>query len=41
MVGQGVGLIHDIPTVKEIIDGIVSGARVIMQGEGAVSFTGC
>ena len=30
-VGQVVGLIHDIPTVKEIIDGIISEARVIMQ----------
>jgi len=27
--GQVVGLIHDIPTVKEIIDGIISEARLI------------
>ena len=30
-VGQVVGLIHDIPSVKEIIDGIISEAQVIMQ----------
>jgi len=30
-VGQGVGLIHDIPSVKEIIDGIISGAELITQ----------
>jgi nitronate monooxygenase len=30
-VGQTVGLIHDIPTAKEIIDRIISEARVIMQ----------
>jgi NAD(P)H-dependent flavin oxidoreductase YrpB (nitropropane dioxygenase family) len=30
-VGQVVGLIHDIPTVKEIIDNIISEAKVIMQ----------
>jgi NAD(P)H-dependent flavin oxidoreductase YrpB (nitropropane dioxygenase family) len=29
--GQVVGLIHDIPSVKEIIDGIISGARLIGQ----------
>ncbi len=28
--GQCVGLIHDIPSVKEIIDGIISEAKVIM-----------
>ncbi|MBI4186714.1 MAG: nitronate monooxygenase [Chloroflexi bacterium] len=28
-IGQAVGLIHDIPSVKEIIDGIVSDARLI------------
>jgi nitronate monooxygenase len=27
--GQAVGLINDIPTVKEVIDGIVNGARTI------------
>jgi nitronate monooxygenase len=30
-VGQVVGLIHDVPTVKEIIDGIMSEARSIIQ----------
>ncbi len=30
-VGQVIGLIHDIPTVKEIIDNIISEASVIMQ----------
>jgi nitronate monooxygenase len=30
-VGQTVGLIHDIPTAKEIIDRIISEAQVIMQ----------
>ena len=30
-IGQIVGLIHDIPTVKEIIDGIISEAKVIVQ----------
>ena len=29
--GQAVGLIDDIPTVKEIIDGIISQARLIVQ----------
>lgn len=30
-VGQAVGLIHDIPSVKELIDGIISEAKLIMQ----------
>ena len=30
-VGQSVGLIHDIPTVKEIIDGIINGAKAIIE----------
>ena len=30
-VGQVVGLIHDTPSVKEIIDGIISEAKVIIQ----------
>ncbi|UCB42640.1 MAG: nitronate monooxygenase [Dehalococcoidales bacterium] len=30
-VGQVVGMIHDIPTVKEIIDGIINEAKGIMQ----------
>lgn len=30
-VGQVVGLIHSIPTVKEIMDGIISDAKTIMQ----------
>lgn len=30
-IGQSVGLVHDIPTVKEIIDGIISEAKQIMQ----------
>jgi NAD(P)H-dependent flavin oxidoreductase YrpB (nitropropane dioxygenase family) len=29
--GQAVGLIHDIPSVKELISGIISGARLIGQ----------
>ena len=29
--GQTVGLIHNVPSVKEIIDGIISGAGVIMK----------
>ena len=39
--GQSVGLIHDIPTVKEIIDSIISEAGLIgkrLQGMGL--FTG-
>jgi len=38
--GQSVGLIHDIPTVKEIIDGIISEAELIgkrLQGMGLFS----
>lgn len=30
-VGQGIGLIHDTPTVKEVIDEMVNGAKEIMQ----------
>jgi nitronate monooxygenase len=30
-VGQSVGLIRDIPTVKEIIDGIIKDTKVIMK----------
>jgi len=30
-VGQCVGLIHDVPSVKEIIDGIISEAKLIFQ----------
>ncbi|MFC1985357.1 NAD(P)H-dependent flavin oxidoreductase [Chloroflexota bacterium] len=29
--GQVVGLIHDIPTVKEVIDGIIKGAEAIIK----------
>lgn len=29
--GQVVGIIHDVPTVKEVIDGIVAGARDIIE----------
>jgi nitronate monooxygenase len=29
--GQVVGLVHDIPSVKEIIDGIISEASIIVQ----------
>jgi len=29
--GQSVGLIHEILSVKEIIDGIISEARLILQ----------
>ena len=28
---QVVGLIHDIPTVKEVIDGIIEGAEEIIK----------
>jgi len=38
-VGQVVGLIHDIPTVKEIIDGIVGQAKVIAQRLQAIGIT--
>ena len=31
--GQVVGLVRDIPTVKELIDSIISGAREIIQGQ--------
>jgi nitronate monooxygenase len=30
--GQVVGIIHDVPTVKEVIDGIISGATEIIRG---------
>ena len=30
-VGQSVGMIHDTPTVKEVIDGMVNGAKLIME----------
>jgi len=30
-VGQGVGLIQDVPTIKEIVDGIISESKAIMQ----------
>jgi hypothetical protein len=33
-VGQGIGLIHDIPGVKEIIDGIISEATAVMKRLG-------
>jgi len=29
--GQVVGLIHDVPTVKEVIDGIIQGAEEIIR----------
>ena len=29
--GQVVGLIHDIPTVKEAVDNIINGARAILE----------
>jgi len=29
--GQVVGLIHDIPSAKQVIDGIISEAKVIVQ----------
>lgn len=38
-VGQVVGLIHNIPTVKEIIDGIISEARSIMKRLGKMEVT--
>jgi nitronate monooxygenase len=33
-VGQGVGMIKDTPTVKEVIDEMVTGAKEIMQRLG-------
>jgi NAD(P)H-dependent flavin oxidoreductase YrpB (nitropropane dioxygenase family) len=39
-VGQGVGLIHDTPTVKEVIDGLVEGAKEIMQRLGKIGLNG-
>jgi nitronate monooxygenase len=30
--GQVVGLIHDIPSIQELVDGIISGARDIVHG---------
>lgn len=39
-VGQGVGLIHDIRGVKEIIDSIVTDAGVIMQRLNDIGFPG-
>ena len=38
-VGQIVGLIHDVPTVKEIIDGIISEAGSIMRRLGKMDVT--
>jgi NAD(P)H-dependent flavin oxidoreductase YrpB (nitropropane dioxygenase family) len=38
-VGQVVGLIHNVPTVKEIIDGIISEAGSIMQRLGNMGIT--
>jgi NAD(P)H-dependent flavin oxidoreductase YrpB (nitropropane dioxygenase family) len=35
-VGQGIGLIHDIPAVKEIIEGIISDATAVMQRLGRI-----
>jgi len=34
--GQIVGLVHDIPTIKDIIDSIVSGAITIEKRLGRV-----
>jgi len=39
-VGQVVGLIHDTPSVKEIIDGIISEAKGIMQRLQNIGITG-
>jgi nitronate monooxygenase len=39
-VGQGIGLIHDTPTVKEVIDGMVEGAKEIMQRLDKIGLTG-
>jgi len=30
--GQGIGLVHDIPTVKELFDRIIGGASKIVDG---------
>lgn len=35
-VGQGIGLIHDMPAVKEIIDGIISDTAAVMQRLGTI-----
>ena len=35
-VGQGIGLIHDIPGVKEIIDGIISESEGVMRRLGSI-----
>jgi len=39
-VGQGVGMIKDTPTIKEIIDGMVTGAKEIMQRFQKIGLTG-
>jgi nitronate monooxygenase len=39
-VGQTVGLVHDIPSVKEIIDGIINEAKAIMQRLNAIGIGG-
>jgi NAD(P)H-dependent flavin oxidoreductase YrpB (nitropropane dioxygenase family) len=36
-IGQVVGLVHDVPSVKEIIDGIISEATVIVQRLNRIS----
>jgi len=30
--GQGIGLVHDIPTVKELFERIIGGASKIVEG---------
>ncbi len=39
-VGQVVGLIHDVPSIKEIIDGIITEATAIMQRLGKIGVGG-
>lgn len=39
-VGQGVGMITDTPTVKEIVDGMVNGANEIMQRLNKIGLAG-
>ena len=39
-VGQGIGMIKDTPTVKEVIDGMVGGAKEIMQRFQTIGLTG-
>ena len=35
-IGQCAGLIHDVPSVKEIIDGMLAEASAVIDGIGAL-----